>query len=43
MNENTTSIIQGILNVCTDGWQRKQKSRFVGWGYLDVTMLETDV
>jgi hypothetical protein len=43
MNENSTSIIQGILNVFADGWQCKKKGCFVGLGYLDVIVLETDI
>jgi len=44
VNENSASIIYGILNVFANGWQCKEKGNFVGLGYyLDVLVLETDV
>jgi hypothetical protein len=43
VNENSASIIYGILDVFANGWQCKEKGNFVGLGYLDVLVLETDV
>jgi hypothetical protein len=43
MNENSASIIYGILDVFADGWQCEEKGHFIGLGYLDVVVLETDV
>jgi len=43
MEENSTSIVQDILNIFADSGQCKEKGCFVGLGYLDVIVLETDV
>ena len=43
VDENSTSIVHDILNIFADGRQCKEKGSFVGLGYLDVIVLETDV
>jgi hypothetical protein len=43
VEENSTSIVQDILNIFADSGQCKEKGCFVGLGYLDEIVLETDV
>jgi hypothetical protein len=43
VNEDSTSMVHGILNIFTNGWQCKEKGCFVRLGHLYVMVLETDV